>query len=270
MHRNRDAASAPQRFRAQSATAVGWRSKQFANQSPPRCRLEEELVIPNDRPPENILRATEIMVHDRLGPDATGHDWFHTDRVRRVALRIAQDEAANGATLDPTVIELAALLHDVDDWKFAGGDETAAPRAAAAWLANQGADPTTVSHVAEIIGALSFKGAGVPTPMRTPEGAIVQDADRLDALGAIGIARTFAYGGHTGAVLHDPDVPPSHHDSFAAYKSGGGTTINHFPEKLLLLRDRMNTTTARGLAAGRHTVMERFLARFFAEWEGDA
>jgi len=215
-----------------------------------------------------LIQATETMVRGRLADDATGHDWFHTDRVRRLALRIAATEAATGAALDVLVIELAALLHDIDDWKFAGGDETAGPRAATTWLTAHGAEPATTTHIAEIVATLSFKGAGVPTPMRTPEGAIVQDADRLDAIGAIGIARTFAYGGSVGAPMHDPDIPPHGHDSFAAYKANRGTTINHFPEKLLLLRDRMNTPTARRLAAGRHRVMETFLAQFMAEWDG--
>lgn len=220
--------------------------------------------------PSGVIAATETMVMEQLAGEGTGHDWFHTDRVRRLALRIADDEAARGATLDRHVIELAALLHDVEDWKFHGGDETAAPRAAAAWLSGQGVDPHTTAHVTEIVATLSFKGAGVPTPMRTSEGSIVQDSDRLDALGAIGIARTFAYGGYKGSTLHDPGVPPQAHDSFAAYKASGGTTINHFSEKLLLLRDRMNTATARRLAAERHRVMEAFLARFFAEWDGQA
>nr|MBA3416917.1 phosphohydrolase [Chloroflexia bacterium] len=128
--------------------------------------------------------------------------------------------------------------------------------------------PAMVAHVSEIVATLSFKGVGVSTPMRTLEGAIVQDADRLDALGAIGIARTFAYGGFTGAPMHDPDVPPRTHDTFDAYKANRGTVINHFPEKLLHLRDRMNTPTARRLAADRHRFLETFLTQFFAEWDG--
>ena len=148
-----------------------------------------------------VVRATEDLVRERLGGDTSGHDWFHTDRVRRLALRLAREEEAAGATLDRRVIELAALLHDLEDWKFAGGDETAAPRAAAAWLTECGIHPETIARVAEIVGTLSFKGAAVPTPMATLEGAIVQDADRLDAIGAIGIARTFAYGGSRGHPL---------------------------------------------------------------------
>jgi uncharacterized protein len=218
--------------------------------------------------PDAVVRATETLVRERLGGDASGHDWLHIDRVRRLALRLAREEEATGAALDVRVIELAALLHDLEDWKFAGGDETAAPRAAAAWLTERGVDPETIAHVANIVGTLSFKGAGVPTPMATTEGAIVQDADRLDAIGAIGIGRTFAYGGSRGHPMYDPDTQPELHGSFAAYKASTGTTINHFPEKLLLLRDRMNTASARRLAARRHDVMEAFLAQFLAEWNG--
>lgn len=219
-------------------------------------------------PIDPVLQATEDLVRDRLGGDASGHDWFHIDRVRRLALRLAHEEAAAGATPNLRVIELAALLHDLEDWKFADGDETAAPRAASAWLTECGVDPETIAHVAEIVGTVSFKGAGVPTPMATIEGAIVQDADRLDAIGAIGIGRTFAYGGTRGHPMHDPTITPELHGTFAAYKASTGTTINHFPEKLLLLRDRMNTAAARRLAARRHDVMEAFLSQFLAEWDG--
>ena len=142
------------------------------------------------------------------------------------------------------------------------------PRLAAEWLAGQGVDSTTIEHVCEIIRDLSFKGAGVPTPMRTLEGRVVQDADRLDAIGAIGIARAFAYGGHAGRALYDPDVSPEQHGSFAAYKKNNGPTINHFYEKLLLLKDRMQTPTATRLAQQRHQFMEAYLQNFFAEWNG--
>src|SRR5688500_14539831 len=172
-------------------------------------------------------------------------------------MRIAREEGA-----DLFVVELAALLHDVADWKFAGGDHEAGPRAARRWMESVAARPATADHVCEIIAGLSFKGAGVATPMRSLEGQIVQDADRLDALGAIGIARTFAYGGHKGQAMHDPALPPQLHDSFEAYKTNVGTTINHFYEKLLLLKDRMNTATGKRLAAGRHTYMEQFLEQF--------
>lgn len=209
-----------------------------------------------------LLRDTEAYVRRTLHGDGTGHDWWHVHRVRATAMRLAAEEGA-----DPVVVELAALLHDIADHKFHGGDETAGPRAARAWLEGR-VDAETTDHVCEIIASLSFKGAGVPTPMRTVEGAVVQDADRLDALGAIGIARAFAYGGAKGRPLHDPDVSPEAHDSFEAYKRTGGPTLNHFHEKLFLLRDRMNTASARRVADARHRFMEAYVARFLAEWDG--
>jgi uncharacterized protein len=136
------------------------------------------------------------------------------------------------------------------------------------WLAAQGVDAETADHVGEIIADLSFKGAGVPTPMRTLEGKVVQDADRLDALGAVGIARCFAYGGHKGRVLHDPEREPEMHQSAESYYANQGTAIHHFYEKLLLLADRMNTAAGRRVAQGRHAFLEEFLDRFYAEWEG--
>ncbi|HZL91553.1 MAG TPA: HD domain-containing protein [Pirellulaceae bacterium] len=209
-----------------------------------------------------LLDAAAAFVRDHLAGDSSGHDWWHIERVRNTALAIAREEKA-----DLFIVELAALLHDVDDWKFAAGNHLAGPQAARAWMESQPVEPQVVEHVCRIIGELSFKGAGVATPMSSPEGQCVQDADRLDALGAIGIARTFAYGGHKGQAMHEPERPPTAHDSFEAYKTNVGTTINHFYEKLLLLKDRMNTAAARKLAAGRHAYMEQFLAQFLAEWD---
>lgn len=211
---------------------------------------------------ERVLAETEAFVRGRMEGEGTGHDWWHVHRVRRMALRLAREEGA-----DPFVVELAALLHDVADHKFHGGDETAGPRAAREWLRGLGVDGAVVEHVARIIAELSFKGAGVPTPMSTPEGRVVQDADRLDAIGAIGIARTFAYGGSRGRPLHDPEATPEAHASFEAYKASRGPTVNHFHEKLLLLRDRMNTPAARRVAEERHRFMETFLERFHREWD---
>jgi uncharacterized protein len=213
---------------------------------------------------DEILARTEAWVRERMHGEGTGHDWWHVDRVRRTALRLARDEGADGY-----VTALAALLHDVADHKFHGGDETAGPRAARAWLTDAGADPATVEHVARIVAELSFKGAGVATPMSSPEGRVVQDADRLDAMGAIGVARAFAYGGSRGRPLHEPAEAPELHASFAAYKSSTGPTINHFHEKLLLLRDRMNTAAARRIADERHAFMQAFLAQFHREWDGE-
>lgn len=210
-----------------------------------------------------ILARTETHVRARMEGEGTGHDWWHVHRVRQTALRLAREEGA-----DAYVVELAALLHDVADHKFHGGDHTAGPRAAREWLGGLDVDQATTEHVAEIIAALSYRGAGVPTPMTTPAGRVVQDADRLDAIGAVGIARAFAYGGSRGRLLHDPDFAPEMHGSFEAYKASGGPTTAHFHEKLFLLRDRMNTAAARRIADARHRFMESYLARFLAEWDG--
>jgi len=211
----------------------------------------------------DVLARTEAHVRQAMSGEGTGHDWWHIHRVRQTALRLAREEGA-----DPYVVELAALLHDIADHKFHGGDETAGPRAARAWLDWLGVDEGVIEHVAAIIAGLSFKGAGVDTTLATIEGRVVQDADRLDAIGAIGVARAFAYGGSRGRALHEPEIAPEAHGSFEAYKASTGPTINHFHEKLLLLRDRMNTESARRVAEGRHRYMEDFLARFHAEWDG--
>ncbi len=214
---------------------------------------------------EETIRRTEGFVRERLAGEASGHDWWHVDRVRRTALRLAEEEGA-----DRVVVELAALLHDVADWKFHGGDDAAGPALATSWLRSLGVGEDVVAHVAEIIAGLSFKGAGVPTPPRTTEGAVVQDADRLDAIGAIGVARAFAYGGFRGQPIYDPDVAVELHQTAERYKRGAGSSVNHFHEKLLLLKDRLNTESARRIAAGRHRFLEEYLERFHAEWEGRA
>ena len=211
-----------------------------------------------------ILWKTEAFIREKLAGDSSGHDWWHIDRVRRNAVHIARDEGA-----DLYVVELAALLHDVADWKFHGGDDSIGPRTARDWLTRHEVAPTVIDHVCEIIATVSFKGAGVATEMSTIEGKCVQDGDRLDAIGAVGIARAFAFGGHFGRAMYDPDVAPEQHQTFAAYKSKGGPTINHFYEKLLLLKDRMQTATGRRLATERHQFMEQFLDQFFGEWRGD-
>ena len=212
---------------------------------------------------KDVVERTEGYVRGVLEGDSSGHDWWHVERVRKMAGRLAEEEGADGV-----VVELAALLHDVADWKFHEGDEKAGSRVAREWLESQQVGEEVIAHVCEIIDGLSFKGAGVPTPMRTVEGQIVQDADRLDAIGAVGIARTFAYGGHKGQPIHLPDQAPQAHQSFADYKASRTTTVNHFYEKLLLLRERMNTASARRVAQERHEYLAAFLERFLAEWEG--
>lgn len=207
------------------------------------------------------ISATEEFVREKLPIDATGHDWHHVFRVRRNALAIGQAEGA-----EPLAVELAALLHDIADHKFHGGDETAGPRTAEKWLASLGVPDDLVGRVCEIIARLSFKGAAVAQEPLSLEGQVVQDADRLDALGAIGIARAFAYGGFKGRPLYDPEVPPEQHASFEAYKKGVGPTLNHFHEKLLLLKDRFNTAAGRRLAQERHAFLVEYLRRFLEEW----
>ncbi|HEY7356376.1 MAG TPA: HD domain-containing protein [Ktedonobacterales bacterium] len=211
---------------------------------------------------ERILAAARAHVRERLEHDSSGHDWWHIDRVVRLARRLAREEGA-----DVFLCELAALTHDLVDWKL-NPDEARALADLRAWLAAQGVEAATAAAVTDIITHLSFKGGSQP-PMRTLEGQIVQDADRLDAIGAIGIARAFAYGGAKGLPLHDPEARPREQMTAAEYRRQQAATINHFYEKLLLLKDRMNTATARRLAAQRHAVLEAFLAEFQAEWDGE-
>jgi uncharacterized protein len=185
--------------------------------------------------------------------------------VWNLAKNIAGQEEAN-----LEIVELSSLLHDIADWKFHDGDETIGPKIAKQFLLNNQVEREVIDPVIEIIASISYKGAGVPTPMKTLEGKVVQDADRLDAIGAMGIARTFAYGGHKNRLMYHPDEPPVMHQSFEEYKKSKGHTINHFHEKLLLLKDRMNTTSALRLAEGRHQFMQAYLDQFYEEWDGKA
>ena len=212
----------------------------------------------------DVLERTIAHIRQRMSQDSSGHDWFHVQRVWQTALALGRAEGA-----DLFIVQLAALLHDIADWKFHDGDEDAGPRAAHLWLAGLQVAPDIIDAVCDIIAKLSFKGAGVAAEAMSLEGQVVQDADRLDAIGAIGIARAFAYGGHAGRLLYDPGVPPETHQTFAAYKRNSGPTINHFYEKLLLLADRMNTAAGRRIAFERHRVLDQFLAQFYAEWNGD-
>jgi uncharacterized protein len=207
-----------------------------------------------------IIQKTERYVREELEGEGSGHDWWHIHRVRNTALTLSKQEEA-----DVFVVELAALLHDIADHKFNDGDEEAGPATAQKWLQKLNLDESIIDHICAIIRAVSFKGANMATPMQTIEGKIVQDADRLDALGAIGVARAFAYGGYSGRELHNPTIPPQKHDSFEAYKTSTGPTLNHFYEKLLLLKDRMNTETGKRLAKSRHDFMEAYINRFLDE-----
>jgi len=213
----------------------------------------------------DIINRTANHINTVLSGDGTGHDWWHVYRVWKMAKRIGHAEQA-----DPLVVELAALLHDIADWKFHDGDLSVGPTRAKEWMDSLGIEPSIIDQVCQIIANISFKGAGVVQPPLSLEGKAVQDADRLDAMGAIGIARAFAYGGAKGREIYDPAASPTEHRTAEAYLKSGGHTINHFYEKLLLLKDRMNTATGRAMAEERHKFMEDYLRRFYEEWEGDA
>lgn len=213
---------------------------------------------------DEILKKTEEFVRKQMESESSGHDWWHIYRVWKTAIHIGKEEKA-----DLFTVQLAALLHDIADHKFHGGDLTVGPRVAGEWLEGLNADKQIIANVCEIIKDISFKGAGVETPMRTPEGMVVQDADRLDAIGAIGIARVFAYGGYKGSEIYNPDIKPAEHETFEQYKNNKGPSINHFYEKLLLLKNLMNTKTAKKMAEERHQFMEQYLDRFYKEWEGE-
>ncbi|MEK7526219.1 MAG: HD domain-containing protein [Patescibacteria group bacterium] len=212
---------------------------------------------------QEIIEKTRKYVEETLSGEGSGHDWWHVYRVWKTAQTIGEMEKA-----DMFVVELAALLHDIADWKFNDGDEDAGARAARVWLESLEVESQIVDRVCEIIRTSSFKGAGVKSEMKTLEGKVLQDADRLDAIGAIGIGRTFAYGGHKGREMYNPNIKPEFHTTAEQYKNNVTPTINHFYEKLLLLKDLMNTKAAKQLAQERHKYMEGFLDRFYKEWDG--
>lgn len=211
-----------------------------------------------------IIRKTELFVKEKLSNDASGHDWWHIVRVRNLALKIANKENAN-----IFIVELAALLHDIADWKFHNGDELAGGRVAEKWLLDCNVNKDIITEVVHIVNHISYKGANTKVSDMSIEGKIVQDADRLDAIGAIGIARTFAYGGSKNRPMYEPDIKPILHNSFEEYKNSVNPTINHFYEKLLLLKDRMNTQTAKSIAESRHLFMENYLKQFYDEWNSE-
>jgi uncharacterized protein len=218
---------------------------------------------------ESIIKQTEEHVKKTLENESSGHDWWHVYRVWRMALKIAKGEK----NVDLFVIQLAALLHDISDWKFNRGDESIGPKLARKWLEESGIEENTILHVCEIIKEVSFKGAKAKSRIRTKEGMIVQDADRLDAMGAIGISRVFVMGAKFNEIIYDPriDVPKyKNADEYIKAKGKKGrTVINHFYEKLLLLKDLMNTRTGRKIAEKRHKFMKIYLDKFFEEWEGE-
>lgn len=212
-----------------------------------------------------FVEKTKEFVKDRLMGEGTGHDWFHIERVYKNALHIAK-----GEKVDLLIVELAALLHDIADYKFHDGDEEIGGIVASDWLRSIGVNEQTVLKVKEIIDNMSFKGSfskgGIELSL---EGKVVQDADRLDAIGAIGISRAFAYGGKFDREIYNPEIEPANYQTVEQYKNNKSTSINHFYEKLLLLKDKMNTETGKRIAEKRHAFMEMYLEEFFAEWNGE-
>ena len=212
-----------------------------------------------------IINNTILFVKNQLTHTEGGHDWFHIERVYKNALLIAEEEEC-----DLTVVKLAALLHDIADSKFHGGDETVGPKTARTFLESQNVSEDIILHVIAIIENISFKGGNFEKKFNSKELEIVQDADRLDAIGAIGIARTFNYGGFKNRPLYNPNIQPNLNMSKEEYKNSESPTLNHFYEKLLLLKDKMNTETGKKIAQKRHDFMVTFLSQFYAEWDGEA
>ena len=213
---------------------------------------------------QEIILKTIDFVKTSLADAEGGHDWWHIYRVWKTAKHIAQTE-----NIDMYVIELGALLHDIADSKFHGGDEEIGPQQAQEFLESLQVSEIIIDHVVNIIANISFKGGNMPQKFKSSELDVIQDADRLDALGAIGIARTFNYGGHKGRSIYNPDIKPNLNLSKEEYKNSDAPTLNHFYEKLLLLKDLMNTETGRKMADQRHDFMLAYLDQFYKEWDGE-
>ena len=210
-----------------------------------------------------IISNTEAFVKSTLENAEGGHDWFHILRVWNNSKLISKNE-----NVDVFIVELGALLHDIADSKFHNGDETIGPKIAREFLSKQQVDESVIIHVEQIINNISYKGGNFEQTFNSPELAVVQDADRLDAIGAVGIARCFNYGGFKNRQLYNPNVPPNLNMTKDEYKNSDAPTINHFYEKLLLLKDRINTKSGKKIAEERHQYMETFLQQFYNEWEG--
>ncbi len=215
--------------------------------------MEEKQVITN----------TIDFVKSTLKNAEGGHDWFHILRVWNNAKLIAKSE-----NVDLFIVELGALLHDIADSKFNNGNETIGPKIAREFLESQKVNKAIIAHVENIITNISFKGGNFKQRFNSPELQVIQDADRLDAIGAIGIARCFNYGGFKNRTLYNPEIKPKLNQTKEEYKNSKSPTINHFYEKLLLLKDRMNTKTGKKIAEERHAYMEVFLQQFYDEWNG--
>ena len=211
-----------------------------------------------------IIEKTIAFVKQKLENAEGGHDWFHIERVYKNALLIAKDEKC-----DEVIVKLGALLHDIADSKFHNGDETVGPKVAREFLESENVEESIIEHVINIINNISFKGGNFKKNFTSIELEIVQDADRLDAIGAIGIARAFNYGGFKNRQLYNPDIVPNLSMSKEEYKNSKSPTLNHFYEKLLLLKDKMNTNTGKKIAQNRHDFMETFLTQFDDECNGN-
>lgn len=209
-----------------------------------------------------IIDKTKEFVKNKLGGEGTGHDWWHILRVYKTSVYIGEKENA-----DMFVVELTALLHDIADWKFNDGNSDIGPKISSDWLKSLGVDETIINKITNIIRTISFKGGTTNSKQETIEGMVVQDADRLDAIGAIGIARAFTYGGYRERELYNPNIKPQKYNDFQKYKNSVDTTVNHFYEKLLLLKDLMNTKSGRSMAEERHRFMEEYLDKFYREWD---
>ena len=216
---------------------------------------------------EKIIENTISFVKKTLKGAEGGHDWFHIERVYKNALLISKNES-----VDEFIVALGALLHDIADAKFYDGDETVGPKMAREFLLSQNVDSAIIEHVVQIIENISYKSSlekNNKNRFSSPELDVIQDADRLDAIGAIGIARCFNYGGFKNRQLYNPEIKPNLKMNKEEYKKSSAPTINHFYEKLLLLKDKMNTKTGLKIAKDRHTYMQRFLEQFYAEWNGE-
>jgi uncharacterized protein len=212
----------------------------------------------------STIAHTITFVKKELENAEGGHDWFHIERVYKNAILISKTEK-----VDSFIVSLGALLHDIADSKFYNGDEAIGPKKASDFLNHEKVPEDVIAHVIKIIENISFKGGNKKQQFFSNELAVVQDADRLDALGAIGIARCFNYGGYKNRKLYDPDIKPNLNMTPEEYKNSNSPTINHFYEKLLLLKNKINTTTGKQIAENRHLYMESFLAQFYGEWNGD-
>lgn len=211
----------------------------------------------------NVIENTIAFVKKQLKNSEGGHDWFHIERVYKNSLLIAKTEIC-----DLQIVSLGALLHDIADSKFYNGDETIGPKKAKEFLESQVVKQSVVDHVINIIENISYKGGKEIQVFNSIELDIVQDADRLDAIGAIGIARAFSYGGFKNRGMYDPEIKPNLNMTKQEYKNSTAPTINHFYEKLLLLKDKMNTKTGVSIAADRHCFMEKYLMQFYDEFNG--